>query len=131
MDRRRQIDWLLRFAIAGSFVGHGAYGAILQKDAWFGYFAVLGISSQTVIANGLFTGIGVAEMGMGLLALAFPAPAALLCLAVWKIFFELLRPAAGEPFWEFVERASNMVAPLALFYIRRPTSLGHWFIAGD
>ena len=37
---------------------------------------------------------------------------------------------AGEPFWEFIERASNMAAPLALFYIRRPTSFFEWFTAG-
>jgi hypothetical protein len=129
VDRQRQIDWLLRFAVAGAFIGHGAYGAIMHKDAWFGYFAVLGISSHTVLAVDLFTTIGVAEMAMGVLALAFPAPAALLFLAIWKISAELLRPAAGEPFWEFIERASNMAAPLALLYLRRPTSLWRWFTA--
>ena len=69
MDRRLPIDWLLRFAVAGAFIGHGAYGAVLQKDSWFGYFAVLGISSQTVLDKGLCTVIGGAEIGMGLLAL--------------------------------------------------------------
>jgi hypothetical protein len=52
----------------------------------------------------------------------------LLLLTGWKILTELLRPAAGEPFWEFVERASNMVAPLVLLYVRGwPTSLSGWF----
>ena len=93
------------------------------------YFAVLGISAYIVLAVDLFTIIGVAEMAMGMLALAFPAPAALLFLAIWKISSELLRPAAGEPLWEFIERASNMAAPLALLYLRRPTAFPGWFTA--
>jgi hypothetical protein len=28
-------------------------------------------------------------------------------MAGWKICSELMRPIAGEPAWEFVERASN------------------------
>ena len=39
-------------------------------------------------------------------------------MGAWKIGTELLRPVAGEPVWEFIERASNMVAPLALFAVR-------------
>jgi hypothetical protein len=42
----------------------------------------------------------------------------MLFIAAWKIFTEPWRPAAGQPFWEFVERASNMIAPLALMYVR-------------
>ena len=29
-----------------------------------------------------------------------------------------LRPLAGEPLWEFVERWSNYTAPLGLLYVR-------------
>ena len=62
-----------------------------------------------------------------MIALVFPVPALLLLLAAWKIFTELLRPAAGEPFWEFIERASNMLAPLVLLHICGwPTSLSRW-----
>jgi hypothetical protein len=46
-------------------------------------------------------------------------PALLVVMAGWKIVSELLRPIAGEPAWEFVERASNMVAPLALLVVVR------------
>jgi hypothetical protein len=125
---RRQLDWLLRLAVAGALVGHGAYGAVLAKTSWLGYFAVLGISEATVESGRLMLVVGGAEIGLGLVVLVCPLPALLLFLAVWKISSELLRPAAGEPFWEFVERASNMVAPLALLYVRGvPTSLAGWF----
>lgn len=118
MAQLMRLEWLLRIAVAGAFVGHGAYGAVLAKASWFSYFAVLGIPEETVTASGLMTIVGVAEIGLGLLALVFPSPGLLLYMAAWKVFTELLRPVAGEPAWEFVERASNMVAPLALFAIR-------------
>jgi hypothetical protein len=115
---RAPVEWLLRVAVAGALVGHGAYGAILAKASWFGYFAVLGLSPSTVESHGLLSIVGGAEIAVGLLVLVFPVPVLLVCVAAWKIFTELLRPAAGEPFWEFVERGSNMLAPLALLYVR-------------
>jgi hypothetical protein len=124
---RRQLDLLLRIAVAGALVGHGAYGAVLAKPSWYGYFAVLGLSKSMVEATGLLRIIGGAEIALGVIALVFPVPALLLFLAAWKISTELLRPAAGEPFWEFVERASNMAAPLVLLQVRGwPRSLVGW-----
>src|SRR5437667_3332545 len=114
---RTQLDLLLRLAVAGALVGHGAYGAVLAKASWYGYFAVLGLSESMVEATDLLRIIGGAEIAIGVTVLVFPVPALLLLLAAWKIFTELLRPAAGEPFWEFIERASNMVAPLALLHV--------------
>jgi hypothetical protein len=124
---RTQLDWLLRLAVAGALIGHGAYGALLSRESWYSYFGVLKMSESAVEAAGLLHIIGGAEIGLGLTVLVFPVPALLLFLAAWKIFTELLRPAAGEPIWEFVERASNMAAPLVLLYVRGwPRSLGGW-----
>ena len=124
---RTQLDWLLRLAVAGGLVGHGAYGAILAKPSWFDYFAVLGLSASTVEATGLLRIVGGAEIALGLIVVVCPVPALLMFLAGWKIGTELLRPAAGEPAWEFVERGSNMLAPLALLYVRGwPASRAGW-----
>jgi hypothetical protein len=124
---RMQLDWLLRVAVACALGGHGAYGAVLVKASWYGYCAVLGVSASTVEATGLLRIVGGAEIALGVIALVFPVPALLLLLVAWKIFTELLRPAAGEPVWEFVERASNMLAPLVLLHaaagrVRQPAS---------
>ena len=113
------MEWLLRLAVAGAFVGHGAYGAVLAKASWFGYFAALGIPESVVSAHGLMTLVGIAEIVAGVMSLVRPVPVLLLLMAGWKIFSELLRPIAGEPGWEFVERASNMVAPIALLVVSR------------
>src|SRR5919108_2829254 len=93
---RTQLDWLLRVAVAGALVGHGAYGAVLAKASWYGYFAVLGVSESVVEATGLLRIVGGAEIALGMIALVFPMPALLLLVAAWKIFTELLRPAAGK-----------------------------------
>src|SRR5215510_14587823 len=125
--RRTQLDLLLRLAVAGALVGHGAYGAVLARESWYGYFAVLGFSEATVEATGLLRIIGGAEIALGVIAFVFPVPGLLLLMAAWKIFTELLRLAAGEPYWEFVERASNMVAPVVLAHVRGwPRSLAGW-----
>src|SRR6267378_8539036 len=114
-----RVEWLIRLAVAGAFVGHGAYGAVVAKSSWFSYFAALGIPESVVTAHGLITLVGVAEIAAGVMALVLPVPALIMVMAGWKICSELLRPIAGEPTWEFVERASNMVAPLALLAINR------------
>jgi hypothetical protein len=124
---RIQLDWLLRLAVAGALVGHGAYGALLAKPSWFDYFAVLGLSPSVVEAMGLLRLVGGAEIALGLLVLVLPVPALLVFVGAWKIGTELLRPAAGEPVWEFVERASNMLAPLALLSVHGwPAPLARW-----
>ncbi len=114
-----RLEWLIRLAVAGGFVGHGAYGAVVAKSSWFSYFAALGIPESVVTAHGLMTLVGVAEIAAGVIALVLPSPALIMVMAGWKIFSELLRPIAGEPAWEFVERASNIVAPLALLVLLR------------
>ncbi len=117
MARVKQLEWVLRLAVASAFVGHGAYGAVLAKPAWFGYFGVLGISHTGVEAGALMLLVGGFEIVLGVLAVVVPWPPLLVFMAVWKVGSELLRIPAGEPFWEFVERAANMVAPLALLFV--------------
>jgi hypothetical protein len=51
---------------------------------------------------------------LGLLVLTAPVPPVLVFAFVWKVGTELLRPAAGEPFWGFIERVGSYAAPLAL-----------------
>ena len=125
---RLRLDWLLRVAVACAFFGHGAYGAILAKPSWLEYFEVLGVSRTTVESGALLTVVGGCEIAAGLLVLAKPVPALLVFMATWKAFTELLRPAAGEPMWEFLERASNILAPVALLCVRGwPRSRLAWF----
>ncbi len=129
--RRRlsMLDGLLRLATAGAFIGHGAYGAFMEKPGWYPLFEELGISAAAVDRYSLMRWVGGIEMALGVLSLALPVPAFLLFLFVWKMGSEFIwYPLAHKPSWEFVERWSNYTAPLALILVRGwPRSLRDWF----
>jgi hypothetical protein len=121
------LEWILRIMTAGAFIGHGAFGAVMAKEAWFGYFGAVGIDATTVETASLISLVGWFEIALGIFILVKPIRALLLAIVLWKVGTEFLRPLAGEPMWEFIERASNMIAPLALIYVRGwPTSLREW-----
>jgi hypothetical protein len=123
----RRLEWLLRIATAGALVGHGGFGWAMAKRDWVGYFGAVGVGPAAVHDASLMTAVGLFEIALGLLVLARPAPALLLFVVAWKLGTELLRPLAGEPLWEFVERWSNYTAPLALLYVRGwPTTARRW-----
>ena len=107
--------WLLRIACFCEFVGHGAFG-IITKAAWVPYFGVVGIPERW--AYKLMPVVGSVDIFLGFLVLLKPIRAALLYMAVWGLWTALLRPLAGEPFWETIERAPNYLVPLALLYLR-------------
>ncbi len=115
MDTRdegtRRIFWALRVGTAMEFVGHGALG-ITRVASWTSYFAVVGIQREAALT--LMPLVGLLDVALGLIALFCPARGTVLYMAAWGLWTALLRPLAGEPFWEAVERAGNYGAPLAL-----------------
>ena len=120
---RGRFEWLLRLATASALIGHGGFGWAMAKPEWLGYAAAAGIAPSVELT----AAVGLFEIALGLLVLARPAPALLLFVVAWKLATELLRPLAGEPWWEVVERWSNYTAPLVLFYVRGwPDSLKEW-----
>jgi hypothetical protein len=113
-----RLAWILRITTAALLIGHGGFGAFMQKAGWIGYFGAVGIAPETVEAASLITRLGWFEIALGLLVLAWPAPGVLVFAVAWKVGVELLRPMVGEPFWEFIERGGSYAAPLALLYIQ-------------
>jgi hypothetical protein len=114
-----RLAWILRITTAALLVGHGGFGAFMQKAAWLEYFGAAGITAQMAQGASLIALVGWFEIALGLLVLAIPVPAVLIFVFVWKVGTELLRPLVGEPFWEFIERGGSYAAPLALLYARR------------
>ena len=114
--RARLLAWILRVTTGLLLIGHGGFGAVMHKD-WTGYFAAIGIGAATVDARSLTTAVGWFEIALGLLVLAWPRVSLLAFVFGWKIATEWLRPLAGEPLWEFIERFGNFAAPLALLYL--------------
>jgi hypothetical protein len=68
------------------------------------------------------------DIVVALIALFYPIRVVLAWAALWGLWTALLRPIAGEPIWDFVERWANWAAPLALLYLRGiPKKAKDWF----
>ncbi len=93
------------------FIGHGAFG-IITKPIWINYFGVFGIGHDLSLQ--LMPLVGVIDIFMGLILLLHPVRTVFIWLVIWGSITALLRPMSGEPFAEFIERAGNFGAPLAL-----------------
>src|ERR1700687_5031047 len=110
------LHWLLRIACPAECVGHGAFG-IMTKAAWLPYFGVAGIPPE--LAWKLMPLIGTVDITLGLVVgLVRPARIFLLYMTFWGLLTAIIRPLAGEPIWEFVERVPNWAVPLAFFGVR-------------
>src|SRR4051812_47381543 len=101
------------------FVGHGAFG-IITKEAWVRYFAVVGLGRATAYA--MMPVIGTLDITMGIILLVAPVPLVAMWMLAWALWTALLRPLAGEPFWEMLERAGNYGVPAALLLWMSNTS---------
>jgi hypothetical protein len=110
----QKIHYTLRVAVAMCFIGHGSFG-IITKPIWCNYFAVFGISQD--LAYHLMPVLGSIDILVGVAMLAYPVRAIPAWLVIWGIVTALLRPLSGEPFAEFIERAGNYGAPLALLLL--------------
>src|SRR5215218_7684188 len=99
-ERTTVLEWLLRLATAGAFIGHGAYGAFVQKPGWYTFFGALGIGRTTVDAQHLMIWVGSFEMLLGVLALLLPIRGLLLFMFAWKLGTEWVwYPYAGLAGW--------------------------------
>jgi uncharacterized membrane protein YphA (DoxX/SURF4 family) len=110
----QKLQYTLRLAVAMCFIGHGAFG-IITKPIWCNYFAVFGIGHDP--AYRLMPLLGSFDMLMGIIMLIYPIRLIPLWLVIWGIVTACLRPLSGEPFAEFIERAGNFGAPLALLIL--------------
>jgi uncharacterized membrane protein YphA (DoxX/SURF4 family) len=123
-ELNQKIHYTLRIATAMCFIGHGSFG-IITKPIWCNYFAVFGIGHDT--AYQLMPIVGCIDIALGIMMLACPLRVIPAWLVVWGIATALLRPLSGEPFAEFIERAGNFGAPLALLVLSGiPNNIRGW-----
>lgn len=125
MENTKKIEWVLRIAVAGEFIGHGVFALQGKKD-WIGWFAKFGISDVGLAAQLLFL-VGVIDIVLAILILIKPVRSALLWMTIWGFWTALIRPIVGLPVWDFVERWANWGAPLALLLlVGWPKNLREW-----
>ena len=108
------LHWLFRIGVFMEFVGHGAAGWAM-KPAWAKYFMVFGFDEPTTY--GLMPIVGAIDVALGILGLVSPRRWALLYCAAWGLMTAMLRPMAGESFWEVLDRAGNYGGPLAFLIL--------------
>jgi len=111
---RSRIFTVVRVSLALLLIGHGGFGAIMNKTVLAKHYAAVGIHALPFGAAPLVPAIGWFEIALGLAVLAWPAAGLLLFIALWKVACELLYPITGAPFWEFIERGGSYAAPLLL-----------------
>jgi hypothetical protein len=111
------MHWFLRVGTALLLVGHGGYGVWMHKKVWLTYFSQLGLDANTVSDLNLYYVIGWFEIALGFAVLFKPLRSLLIAVCAYKVFTELLRPAAGEPWWEFIERSGSYLCPVALVLV--------------
>jgi len=111
LDNNQKIHYTLRIAATMCFIGHGAFG-IITKAIWCNYFAIFGIDK--VPAYHWMPLLGSVDILLGLALLFKPVRAIAVWLVVWGMVTAACRPISGEPLAEFIERAGNYGAPLAL-----------------
>ncbi len=116
----------MRIAVFGTFVGHG-FLAIGGKADWIGWIQKFGVADP-VLAKQLLFAIGVLDVIAGIIMLLRPFPAILMGATLWAFWTALVRPLVGVGWLDFVERAANWGAPLALFAMAGwPANLKEWF----
>lgn len=115
--RAMAIGWIVRLTTALLLIGHAGFDLAMHKD-WSGYAATIGIGPAALAGHPLRPFAGWFEATLGLLVLVRPGRGLLLFVVAWKLGTEALRPLAGEPVWEFIERGGSYGAPLALAWLQ-------------
>jgi hypothetical protein len=123
----KTIEWILRIAMFGEFVGHGFFAYRAEPHFQDLMIGVTGISQPAAVQ--LLYGIGLIDFVVAVLALVMPLRIVLLYGAVWGFLTALARPVSGvRGVWDFVERWPNCAVPLALLFVRGiPENWKGWF----
>jgi hypothetical protein len=120
-----KIDWILRIAMFGEFLGHGVFAWQLKPRFLEMLSAMTGITGQ--LGKTLMQTVGAIDIAVALLVLIKPIRIVLVWGVVWALLTAVARPVAGDPIWDFVERWANVGVPLALLYVRGlPKTAKEW-----
>jgi hypothetical protein len=98
-------------------IGHGAYGALLQKQLLLDQYTRVGLTSLPLVGSRFEPAMGWLEIALGAAIAIRPFRALLVAACVLKLVTELLYPFTGYPLYEFIERGFTYVAPAALFLL--------------
>ncbi len=114
-NKSNLIEWILRIAVAGEFLGHGIF-ALQGKESWIKWTQQLTGFDANLATQFIFF-VGMMDVLVAIIVLVKPIKIVLLWATFWGFWTALVRPLVGEPIWDFIERWANWGAPLALLLI--------------
>ncbi|MEE9430995.1 MAG: hypothetical protein V3V16_08150 [Melioribacteraceae bacterium] len=115
IEKNKTLDLILRIGVFGTFLGHGIF-ALGIKASWIPFLTTVGFSPEKAIE--FMPVIGIIDIIIAILALFKPMRIVFLYAFIWAVATAIMRPILGLPIWDFVERSSNFMLPLALLYMR-------------
>jgi hypothetical protein len=107
-----KLELVLRIGVFGVFLGHGIF-AIEGKQRFIEMIQSM-VPVDAATATSLLFAVGVVDILVAFSVLLKPQKYVLVYATVWAFMTALARITAGDPVWDFVERAANWAAPLAL-----------------
>jgi|SRR3989344_2449876 len=118
----KKIEWILRIAVAGEFLGHGVL-AVYKKADWIKWTEQL-TGFDTATATTFIVMVGLIDILLACIVLVRPIKPLLLWMTFWGFWTALVRPLVASPTafsglssMDFIERFANWGAPLALFFL--------------
>jgi hypothetical protein len=108
------VAWVLRVVVFGTFLGHGIF-ALLGNEHWMPYLGVVGITGEG--AYQVMFVIGIIDLIVAVSMLLRPSKVVVAYACTWAFATALARPLSGESWLEFLERAANWGAPMALYLV--------------
>jgi hypothetical protein len=117
-----KLELVLRLGVFGVFLGHGIF-ALEGKQKFVEMIQGL-VPVHAVTATSLLFAVGIVDILVAFSVLLKPQKFVLAYATVWAFMTALARITAGDPVWDFVERAANWAVPLALLlYIQFKTKI--------
>jgi len=104
--------FILKIGLALTFLGHGVF-ALLGRTSWISYLMLLGFSHDT--SEALLTLIGGLDILVAIGTLTLRTPFIFLWCTLWTLATALIRPLAGESWFEFIERGAFYGVSLFLY----------------
>ena len=107
-----KLELVLRIGVFGVFLGHGIF-ALEGKQTFVEMIQIM-VPVDGATATSLLFAVGVVDIVVAFSVLVKPQRFVLIYATAWAFITALARVTAGDPVWDFVERAANWAVPLAL-----------------
>ena len=107
-----RLELVLRLGFFGVFLGHGVFA--LEGKQRFVEMIQSMVPVDPATAASLLFAIGIVDILVAFSVLLKPQRFVLIYATIWAFMTALARVTAGDPIWDFVERAANWAVPLAL-----------------